>query len=50
MCVVYGFFRGWVLIRDLHRDQVFFGHNGVVVLESGRWCESDLLSAALVEV
>ena len=47
MLCVYGFFCGWVLFRDLRHDLVFFGHNGVVVLESGRWVESDLWSAAM---
>ena len=50
MCVVYGFFMGWVLYRDLVHDLVFFPHNGVVVLESGVWLEVDLLSAAQMEL
>lgn len=50
MCVVYGFFRGFVLVYDSVHDLVFFPHNGVVVLECGVWLESDLWIAAGVEL
>ena len=50
MCVVYGFFMGFVLCRDLRHDLVYFLHNGVVVLEGGRWVESDLWDAAHTEL
>ena len=49
MCVVYGFFRGCVLVYDPYHDLVFFEHNGVVVLESGRWVESSLVEACEYE-
>lgn len=49
MCVVYGFFRGFVLLYDVVHDLVFFGHNGVVVLESGVWVEDDLVEACYFE-